>query len=70
MKFVIRLWGTAKNGDMISEDEICQIIMVQYPEEDVGDVAASRPTSVAFSLGPPSTLDINLDQNQVTVPNC
>ena len=52
---------------MISEDEICQIIMVQYPEEDVGDVAASRPTSVAFSLGPPSTLDINLDQNQVTV---
>jgi hypothetical protein len=58
------LWGTAKNGDMISEDEICQIIMVQYPEEDVGDVAASRPTSVAFSLGPPSTLDINLDQNQ------
>ena len=53
---IIRLWSAVCNKESLSEDELCQIIMVQYPEEDLPDGVRSPPpsTPVIFTLGAPS----------------
>ena len=56
-------------GEELSEDELNQIIMVQYPEEDLPDgvMARSPPpsTPVTFSLGAPSSEDISPNNRKV-----
>jgi len=58
-----KLWSAVCTGEELSEDELNQIIMVQYPEEDLPDgvMARSPPpsTPVTFSLGAPSSEDIS-----------
>ena len=63
-----RLWSAVCTGEELSEDELNQIIMVQYPEEDLPDgvMARSPPpsTPVTFSLGAPSSEDLTQTTNR------
>ena len=48
-----RIWEGIQNNQPMSEEEVCQVIMCQYPEEDTVDGAESYSSSAPPLLPEP-----------------